>query len=150
MKTSSISRECSTRRTPTRKTPASALPSCVMRVYGQHHSTNTSPTEWVAYTDGSVVHADGRAKGAFAGTFTQGPSTPVEFRGRILDGPLSSTRVEAMAIAVAMITAPPDAPLVIYTDSKAAVHMMQHVDAPGVTRALANSPDSFLWRYLQN
>jgi ribonuclease HI len=120
----------------------------IRRMYGQHHSTD-SATEWVAYTDGSVIHADGRAKGAFAGVFTQGPSAPLEFRGRILEAPLSSTRVEAMAIAIAIIMAPPNTPLVIHTDSQAAAHMMQHVNAPGVTRELANSPDTFLWRYIR-
>src|SRR3954470_17971060 len=83
--------------------------------------------------------------GAFAGTFTQGPNPPMSFQGRVLELPLSSTRMEAMAIIAAIAIAPPTAALDIHTDSRAAIHMMQHVKAPVASRELYNSPDAFLW-----
>jgi ribonuclease HI len=122
----------------------------LMRVYGQDLAATDPATEWVAYTDGSVIQVDGRARGSFAGTFTQGPDTPVDFSGRVLELPLSSTRMEAMAIAVAVAITPPSVPLKIYSDSLSAVHMMRHVAAPIATRELTNSPDAFLWLHLRS
>ena len=122
----------------------------VRRIYGQRHAAATDPAaEWVAYTDGSVISADGRAKGSFAGTFTQGPSNPINFQGRTIEPPMSSMKVEAMAIAVAIIIAPSDAPLTIYSDSQAAVNMMKHIEAPTVTKELAKSPEAFLWLHIR-
>ena len=120
------------------------------RAYGQDLPTADPATKWVAYTDGSVIQADERAKGSFAGTFTQGPGTPIDFRGRVLELPLSSTRMEAMAIAAAVAITPPSVPLEIHSDSQAAVHMMRHVAAPIASRELTNSPDAFLWLHLRS
>jgi ribonuclease HI/exonuclease III len=119
------------------------------RVYGQHCASTDPGTKWVVYTDGSVIQRDGQARGAFAGTFTQGPDTPIDFRGRVLELPLSSTRMEAMAIAAAVAITPPSTPLEILTDSLAAAHMMNHVAAPAPSRELNNSPDAFLWLHLR-
>jgi len=69
----------------------------IRRAYGQSHPPTTPEAKWVACTDGSVIQSDGRAMGAFAGIFTQGPEPPIDFRGRVLELPLSSTRMEAMA-----------------------------------------------------
>jgi ribonuclease HI len=88
-------------------------------------------------------------KGSFAGTFTQGPTTPIDFRGRALELPLSSTRMEAMAIAAAIAITPPSTSLTVHTDSQSAVHMMQHIKAPLASRELYRSPDAFFWLHLQ-
>ena len=122
----------------------------LVRVYGRDPPTADPETKWVAYTDGSVIQVEGRAKGSFAGTFTQGPNHPSDFRGRVLELPLSSTRMEAMAIAAAVAITPPSTPLEIYSDSQAAVYMMRHVAAPIVSCELTNSPDAFLWLHLRS
>ena len=119
------------------------------RVYGQRsHPSNAE--KWVVYTDGSVAQRGGRTMGAFAGTFTQGPDTPMDFAGRVVEHPLSSTRMEMMAIIAAIAITPPDAELEINTDSQAAAHMMTHAEAPTIPRELANSPDAFLWLHLRS
>lgn len=124
----------------------------LMRVYGcsQPPAGADADATWVAYTDGSVIQQDGRAVGSFAATFTQGPGTPADIRGRVLELPLSSTRMEAMAIAAVVAVTPPSTPLHIYTDSGSALAMMLHVSAPVVTRQLTNSPDAFLWLHLRS
>ena len=94
------------------------------RVYGQNPPSTDTEATWVVYTDGSVIQQDGRAKGTFAGTFTQGPAIPTDFRGQALELPLSSTRMEAMAIIAEIAITPPSTPLDIHTDSLSAVHMM--------------------------
>jgi RNase H len=99
----------------------------IKRVYGQINTSADSGEKWVVYTDGSVVQQNGRATGAFAGTFTQGPDAPADFRGRVKELPTSPTRMEAMAIAVAVAITPPTAPLDIHTDSRSAIHMMHWV-----------------------
>ena len=100
-------------------------------------------TDYTDYTDGSVIQRDGRGVGAFAGTFTQRPDTPIDFRGRVVEHPMSSTRMEAMAIT------PRSTPPEIHTDSMAAVQMMCHVAAPAPSRELNNSPDAFLWLHIR-
>ena len=122
----------------------------LMRAYGHDHPPTDADAKWVVHTDGSVVQRDGRAMGAFAATFTQGPDTPADLRGRVLELPLSSTRMEAMAIAAAIAITPPSVPLEIRTDSQSASHMMSHVSAPITTRELTNSPDAFLWLHFRN
>jgi len=117
------------------------------RVYSQSHSSTAE--KWVAYTDGSVVHQDGLAMGSFAGMFTQGPDTRMEFRGRVVEQPMSSTRMEIMAILVVIAITPSATPLEVHTDSQAAAHMMLRVAAPTIPRELANSPDAFLWLHLR-
>jgi len=121
----------------------------IRRVYSQSRPNADPEARWVVYTDGSVIQQSGRAKGAFAGTFTQGPNPPMNFQGRVLELPLSSTRMEAMAIIAAIVIAPPTAALEIHTDSRAAIHMMQHVMAPVASRELYNSPDAFIWLHLR-
>jgi hypothetical protein len=125
-------------------------PSELSRVYGQSCPNIDPEARWVVYTDESVIQRDGRARGAFAGTFTQGPDSPINFRGRVLELPLSSTRMEAMAIITAIIIAPPTAALEIHTDSEAAIHMMHHVMAPVASRELYNSSDAFPWLHLRD
>jgi len=125
------------------------------RVYGHDRppsvaGTGPPSTEWEVYTDGSVVQRDGRTMGSFAGTFTSGLGTPADFRGRVLELPLSSTRMEIMAIMTAIAITPPSVSLKILTDSQAAASMMDHVKAPTVTRELTNSPDAFLWLHLRS
>ena len=90
----------------------------LVRVYGQDCAATNPGATWVVYTDGSVIQRDGRDVGAFAGTFTQGPDTPIDFRGRVVELPLSSTRMEAMAIAAAVAITPPSTPLDIHTNSR--------------------------------
>jgi hypothetical protein len=108
----------------------------ITRVHGQSHPSTGE--KWVAYTDGSVVQRDGRTRGACAGTFTQGPSTPNEFTGRVVELPLSSTRMEIMGIIVAIATTPPGTSLEIHSDSRAAVHMMARVKALTITRVISD------------
>ena len=120
------------------------------RVYGSIHPPADAGATWTVYTDGSVIRQDGRAMGAFGGTFTQGPATPADFQGRVLELPLSSTRMEAMAIIAVVAIAPPSTPLDIFTDSKAAIHMVERASAPIATRELFNSPDAFLWLHLRD
>ena len=122
----------------------------LVRAYARDHPPADADAKWVAYTDGSVVQRDGRAMGTFAATFTQGPDTPADLRGRVLELPLSSTRMEAMAIAAAIAITPPSVPLEINTDSQSAAHMMDRVSALVATRELANSPDAFLWLHLRS
>ena len=98
-------------------------------VYGQGHppdvaGTGPASTEWEVYTDGSVAQRNGRTMGTFAGTFTSGLGTPADFQGRVLELPLSSTRMEIMAIMTAIAITPSSVPLKIHTDSQAAAHMM--------------------------
>ena len=57
---------------------------------------------------------------------------------------MSSTRMEAMAIAAAVAIIPPSTPLDIHTDSMTAVYMMCHVAAPAPSCEPNNSPDAFL------
>jgi exonuclease III/ribonuclease HI len=124
------------------------------RVYGRGHGHLPADvgtgTGWVVYTDGSAVQRNGRTMGTFAGTFTSGRDTPADFRGRVLELPLSSTRMEIMAIMAAIAITPSSVPLEIRTDSQAAAHMMDHVTAPTATRELTNSPDAFLWLHLRS
>ena len=119
------------------------------RAYSQSHPS-TQQEKWVAYTDGSVVQRGGQTMGAFAGTFTQGPHTPMDFAGRVTELPLSSTRMEAMAIAAVVAITPPTIHLEIHTDSQAAAYMMERVAAPMISRELTNSPDAFLWLHLRS
>ena len=124
-------------------------------VYGQDRppsvaGTGPASTEWEVYTDGSVVQRNGRTMGSFAGTFTSGLGTPADFHGRVLELPLSSTRMEIMAIMTAIAITPPSVPLKVHTDSQAAANMMDHVKAPTATRELTNSPDAFLWLHLRS
>lgn len=70
----------------------------IRRMYSQ--SDSSTAEKWVAYTDGSVMHQHGLAMGSFAGMFTQGPDARMEFRGRVVEQPMSSTRMEIMAILV--------------------------------------------------
>src|SRR4051794_40088157 len=99
--------------------------------HGRHSSTEV---KWVVYTDGSVVQQDGQTMGSFAGTFTQGPDMSIEFTGRAVERPLSSTKMEIMAIIAAIAITPHETELEIHTDSQAAVHMMKRVAAPTMTR----------------
>src|SRR5262249_24405045 len=90
----------------------------IIRAYGQDCRDAGPEPGWVAYTDGSVIQRDGRTMGSFAGTFTQGPAVPISFQWRTTELPMSSTRMEAMAIITAVVITPPSAPLVIHTDSR--------------------------------
>ena len=119
----------------------------LVRVYGQDCATTDPGATWVVYTDytdGSVMQRSGRDVGALAGTFTRRPDTPIDFRGRVVELPMSSTRMEAMTIAAAVAVTPSSTPLDIHTDSMAALNMMCHVAAPAPSRELNNSPDAFL------
>jgi ribonuclease HI len=68
----------------------------------------------------------------------------------VLELPLSSTRMEAMAIITAVAITPPRTPLAIFSDSRAAIHMVKRASAPIATRELFNSPDAFLWLHLRD
>jgi ribonuclease HI len=133
--------------------PQHPIPFTLEQIRDTYCWTNSSAQneeKWVAYTDGSVIQQDGKAMGSFAGTFVLGPDRPTDFQGRVLELPLSSTKMEAMAIIVAIAITPPSTPLDIYTDSEAARHMMHRVMAPIVTREVYNSPDAFIWLHLRD
>jgi ribonuclease HI len=125
------------------------IPQEIIRAYGQNRPIIGPEPRWVVHTDGSVVQRDERTAGSFAGIFTQGPADPIEFRGRVLEHPLSSTRMEAMAIMAAVAITPPSAPLEIRADSQAAIHMVHRAMAPMASRELHKSPDAFLWLHFR-
>jgi ribonuclease HI len=118
------------------------------RVYGQNFPSTGSEERWVVYTDGSVIQRNGQDEGAFAGIFTQGPSTSIDFRGRVLELPLSPMKMEAMAIAVAIAITPPSTPLEIYTDSQSAIYRIYRLGTLIASRKLYKLPDAFFWLHL--
>jgi ribonuclease HI/exonuclease III len=122
----------------------------IIHAYGQDCRDAGPEPGWVVYTDGSVAQRGGRSTGSFAGTFTQGPAIPINFRGRVTELPLSSTRMETMAIITAVVITPPPTPLVIHTDSQAAMSMVRHAMAPVASRELYKSPDAFLWLHFRS
>jgi len=76
-------------------------------------------------------------------------TVPINFWGRVTELPMSSTRMEAMAIATAVAITPPSVPLVIHTDSQSAMSMTRRAMAPVASRELYKSPDAFLWLHLR-